>query len=158
MLDFPDDVSFPATPVHAAASQTFLVTNLGAARALFELQARAPFAVRPAAGELAPGEVLRCCADFRPASAGAQQVLTCSAMRTSDRHHQLLEDRLNTVAVHRRSLRRGAHCVWERGGGARAPAGGRRRAGCGPRRACTAAAAHLHAPALHGLLQARPRL
>ena len=75
MLDFPDDISFPATPVHATASQTFLVTNVGAARAAFELRARAPFTVRPAAGELAPGEVLRCCADFRPAAAGAQQGL-----------------------------------------------------------------------------------
>ncbi|KAK9843426.1 hypothetical protein WJX81_001950 [Elliptochloris bilobata] len=72
VLDFPDDIAFPATPAHAAASQTFLVTNVGAARATFELQARPPFAVRPAAGELALGEVVRCCVDFRPATAGAR--------------------------------------------------------------------------------------
>ena len=79
MLDFPDDIDFPATPVHATASQTFLVTNVGAARAVFKLQARAPFTVRPAAGELAPGEVLRCSADFCPAAAGTQQGLVATS-------------------------------------------------------------------------------
>lgn len=77
MLDFPDDIGFPATPAHSTATQTFLVTNAGAAHAAFVLEAAPPFAVRPAAGELVPGEVLRCCADFRPATAGARP-LPCS--------------------------------------------------------------------------------
>ena len=97
MLDFPDDIAFPATPVHATASQTFLVTNVGAARAAFELRASAPFGVRPAAGELAPGEVLRCCADFRPAAAGAQQGPEWLGLLAGKRCQGLQQDFSNLV-------------------------------------------------------------
>jgi len=80
-LDFPDDVAFPATPVYATASQTFLVANAGTAPAALELQARPPFAAQPAAGELAPGEMLRCSVAYSPAAAGARarSPAACSA-------------------------------------------------------------------------------
>lgn len=80
MLEFPDDIGFPATPTHSAATQTFLVTNVGERRAAFALEAAPPFAVRPALGELSPGEVLRCCIEYRPATAGALPLPSAACM------------------------------------------------------------------------------
>ena len=80
VLDFPDDIGFPATPAHSTATQTFLVTNVGEGRAAFALEAAPPFAVRPASGELSPGEVLRCCIEYRPATAGALPLPSAACM------------------------------------------------------------------------------
>lgn len=69
-LDFPDRLQFPMTPAKCSASQTCLVTNVGAIDADFTLTAYPPFRVEPARAQLAPGTTMQCSIHFTPQSTG----------------------------------------------------------------------------------------
>jgi len=69
-LDFPDRLQFSMTPAKCSASQTCLVTNVGAIDADFTLTAYPPFRVEPARAQLAPGDTMQCSIHFTPQSTG----------------------------------------------------------------------------------------
>ncbi|KAL0040642.1 hypothetical protein WJX79_000331 [Trebouxia sp. C0005] len=70
-LDFPDRLQFPMTPAKCSASQTCLVTNVGAIDADFTLTAYPPFRVEPARAQLASGDTMQCSIHFTPQSTGS---------------------------------------------------------------------------------------
>jgi hydrocephalus-inducing protein len=69
-LDFPDVVDFSGVAVRLEKRQTVFVRNVGSKAARFSLSAQQPFAVSPAAGELAPGETLQVAVLFMPPGLG----------------------------------------------------------------------------------------
>lgn len=68
-LELPPAVDFGCVPVRAACSRRLPITNVGDAPLAFSWQLAAPFAVVPAAGQLAPQQTLACEVLFQPAEA-----------------------------------------------------------------------------------------
>ncbi|KAJ8339698.1 hypothetical protein SKAU_G00343310 [Synaphobranchus kaupii] len=77
ILDFPDHLHFPLTPVKSPAQRTLLVRNIGTCEAKFQLSTYSPFSVEPSIGNLGVGESMQVTVDFLPKITGdhAQNLL-----------------------------------------------------------------------------------
>lgn len=70
ILDFPDNIHFPAGPVKHTRSKTLLVRNIGNSEAKFTLSAEAPFSVTPEIGTLAVQDSMQVTVEFTPQKVG----------------------------------------------------------------------------------------
>ena len=70
LLDMPDSISFPPTPIRKEARKSLLVRNIGSKAGSFELYATSCFSVAPSKAFLAPGETLQLSLEFSPSATG----------------------------------------------------------------------------------------
>ncbi|XP_046889403.1 hydrocephalus-inducing protein homolog [Hypomesus transpacificus] len=70
VLDFPDQLHFPVSPVKAVAQRTLLVRNIGNTEARFQLLTHSPFSVAPPLGTVAVGASIQVSVDFLPKTSG----------------------------------------------------------------------------------------
>jgi hydrocephalus-inducing protein len=70
LLDMPDTISFPPTPIRKEARRSLLVRNIGNKAGGFQVYATSCFSVAPAKGFLAPGETLQLSLEFSPSITG----------------------------------------------------------------------------------------
>ncbi|XP_062403912.1 hydrocephalus-inducing protein homolog [Sardina pilchardus] len=70
VLDFPDQLHFPISPVKCTAQRTLLVRNIGNCEARFQLSTCSPFSVDPPQGTLGVGESMQITVDFVPKITG----------------------------------------------------------------------------------------
>ncbi|KAL2094101.1 hypothetical protein ACEWY4_011413 [Coilia grayii] len=70
ILDFPDHLHFPISPVKCTAQKTLLVRNIGICEAKFQLNTASPFSVDPPQGTLNVGESMQITVDFLPRTSG----------------------------------------------------------------------------------------
>nr|XP_023682867.1 hydrocephalus-inducing protein-like isoform X2 [Paramormyrops kingsleyae] len=70
ILDFPDHLHFPVSPVKCLSQRTLLVRNVGRCEARFQLSTRSPFSVDPPLGTLGVGQNMQVTVDFLPNRAG----------------------------------------------------------------------------------------
>ncbi|KAK3085440.1 hypothetical protein FSP39_003318 [Pinctada imbricata] len=70
ILDFPDNIHFPAGPVKNTHTKTLLVRNIGNNEAKFTLSAEKPFSVTPEIGTLPVNESMQVTVEFTPQKAG----------------------------------------------------------------------------------------
>lgn len=75
LVDFPDQIKFPATPVRIGAEKTLLVKNIGHVPASFNILTRHPFYILPLKGIIQPDERMQFTLSFKP---------NCVAMFTSE--------------------------------------------------------------------------
>jgi hydrocephalus-inducing protein len=75
-LDLPDSIALPGVAAGKASKRTLLVRNVGRAAGSFQLSVSAGggcFAVTPAHGQLAPGEMLQLTVEFTPTRLGLHE-------------------------------------------------------------------------------------
>ncbi|XP_041964608.1 hydrocephalus-inducing protein homolog isoform X2 [Alosa sapidissima] len=70
ILDFPDQLHFPISPVKCTAQRTLLVRNIGNCEAKFQLSTCSPFSVDPPQGTLGVAESMQITVDFLPKTTG----------------------------------------------------------------------------------------
>ncbi|XP_033116735.1 hydrocephalus-inducing protein homolog isoform X2 [Anneissia japonica] len=70
ILDFPDDVTFPTSPVKFPSTKMLLVRNIGNREAKFSLNTERPFFVNPEKGILPVGESMQIELTFKPLKVG----------------------------------------------------------------------------------------
>jgi hydrocephalus-inducing protein len=66
VLEAPDDINFPKSPIKFASSKNVIVKGVGKRTAHFTLHTEAPFFVTPTSGSLAPDERMQLQATFVP--------------------------------------------------------------------------------------------
>ncbi|KAK9837393.1 hypothetical protein WJX84_007955, partial [Apatococcus fuscideae] len=70
LLEMPETVDFPDTPVKQESRRSFMISNNGNREARFVIACQAPFAAHPTEALLAVGASMRCKLDFKPHVAG----------------------------------------------------------------------------------------
>ncbi|XP_013405663.1 hydrocephalus-inducing protein [Lingula anatina] len=70
LLDFPDEVNFPVSPVKYPSTKTLLVRNIGNMDAKFDLKTEEPFKVSPLNGVLPVNESMQVTIEFKPMTVG----------------------------------------------------------------------------------------
>ncbi|XP_062860193.1 hydrocephalus-inducing protein homolog [Trichomycterus rosablanca] len=70
ILDFPDELHFPLSPVKCLSQKTLLVRNIGNSEAKFQLSTQSPFFVEPSVGAIGVGESMQVTVDFLPRTTG----------------------------------------------------------------------------------------
>jgi hydrocephalus-inducing protein len=70
LLDFPDDIHFPASPVKYPSGKTILVRNVGDKEAQFTLETKSPYSVAPTSASLEVGHCMQVTVTFCPTTVG----------------------------------------------------------------------------------------
>uniref|UniRef100_H0ZHH6 HYDIN/VesB/CFA65-like Ig-like domain-containing protein n=1 Tax=Taeniopygia guttata TaxID=59729 RepID=H0ZHH6_TAEGU len=71
ILDFPDQLDFPACPVKYSSQKTLLVRNVSNQAARYQLSTQSPFSVVPTTGILGAGDSMQVTVRFHPLKTGA---------------------------------------------------------------------------------------
>lgn len=66
LIDLPDEISFPESPVRVQTVKTLLIRNIGDADANFKLQIEAPFSVSHSHAFLKPEDSMQIDVNFNP--------------------------------------------------------------------------------------------
>jgi hydrocephalus-inducing protein len=70
LLDFPDEIHFPSSPVKYSSSKTILVRNVGDKEAKFTLHTQSPYSVTPTSASLGEGQCMQVTVSYLPLCVG----------------------------------------------------------------------------------------